>query len=365
MNAFLKFSILCISFLSLTTLAEEENINSTPTTPPNYESNWDVSGYVKIFADIPTNNTKSTLYLDDLSVYVSGNINQWFNPFVEAEYFGNKLWSSQKGEGFKKGKFIFERLYNDFNLNTHDRIRVGKFLAPVGYWNLIHAAPLVWTVHRPLTSTYSYSNYISGLEYGHSLNLIEGSRIDFYAQLSNDLNPKPLSDHPRRYSKVIGASWTLSDQLDTRSSLDFQYAKVKTTQNNRLTVSFQKIWYMQTWDIDTQVIYTKITNTSAEDNFDGTIDNETLANEEVLRENGWDGGGYLQARYRFSPQWNFYGRGEYFHLAIEQQSGQSYILGARYRLGKWGNINLEFKQGNGAKQISDSGFSLSYNAMFR
>lgn len=364
MNALLKFSILCFSFLSLI-IAAEEDINSTSITSLNYDNDWDISGYVKIFADIPNDNKKSKVEFDDLSIYVSGNINQWFNPFVEAEYFGTQLYSSQKGEKFKKGKFIFERLYNDFNLNTSDRIRVGKFLAPVGYWNLIHAAPLVWTVNRPLTSTYSYSNYISGLEYGHVLNPIQGSRVDFYAQLGNEFNPKPLSDHPRRYSKIIGASWTLSDHLDTRSSIDMQYAKVKTTNNNRLTFSFQKIWYLQTWDIDTQIIYTKITNTSNGEILEDTISNELMSNEEIQRENGWDGGGYIQTRYRYSSKWNFYGRGEYFHLAIDKQSGQSFILGARYRMGKWGNINAEYKYGNGAKHITNNGFSISYNAMFR
>jgi len=363
MNALLKLSILCLSFLPIIASAEEENINLN--TSFNYENNWDVSGYVKLFADIPTDGNKSKIELDDLSVYFSGNINQWFNPFVEAEYFGTRLWSSQKSEKFKKGKFIFERLYNDFNINTLDRIRVGKFLAPVGYWNLIHAAPLVWTVNRPLTSTYSYSNYISGFEYGHLLNPIQGSRVDFYAQLGNEFNPKPLSDHPRRYSKIIGASWTLSDHLDTRSSFDVQYAKVKTTKNNRLTFSFQKIWYLQTWDVDTQIIYTKITNSTNVENLENMIGNEVLSNEEIQIENGWDGGGYIQARYRYSSKWNFYGRGEYFHLAIEKQSGESFVLGTRYRIGKWGNINVEFKQGSGAKHITNNGFSLSYNAMFR
>jgi len=348
----------------------------------DYAHDWDVSGYIKTFASLPTDNRHSKLELDDLSIYVSGNINRWLNPFVEAEYFGARLLSSQKGKNFKNGKFIFERLYNDFKINNEDRIRLGKFLAPVGYWNLIHAAPLVWTVNRPLTSTYSYSNYITGLEYGHTLNSMSGSRIDFYAQFGNEYNPKPLSEHPRRYKNIAGASWTIIDDLDSRSSIDVQYAKVKTSQNKRLTFSFQKIWYLQTWDIDTQIIYTKITNTSDDYNTENVVNSinkisqisnksefsnliNINSNEEIQHENGWDGGGYLQARYRYSSKWNFYGRGEYFHLAIEGKSGQNFVIGTRYHLGKWGNINVEFKSGSGAQKIAADGFSISYNAMFR
>jgi hypothetical protein len=342
-------------FLSFSLYANDENTQNISTQSPIISSNhnWDVSGYVKVIADHPEDADKVKLEIDDLSIYVSSHINRWINPFVEAEYFGKTLWSKQSSNK-NKGKFIFERLYNDTNVNNTDRIRVGKFLAPIGYWNLIHAAPLVWTVNRPLTSTYSYSNYITGVEYGHSINAFDGSRIDSYIQLSNEFNAKPLTEHPRRYSKVVGLSWTLSDNLDTRSSLDFQYAKVKENNSKRTTFSFHKVWYLEQFDIDTQLIYTKV-----------QADNQTISNDNILVIDGWDGGGYLQARYRFSHQLNFYGRTEYFHISQRKDAGQNLILGARYKMSTLGNINIELKTGTGVKEMNDDGMTISYNAMFR
>lgn len=361
---YLTLFLLLSSFM---VFANDDNSISSPEIDNSqYISHWDFSGYTKILAEIPTDERNAKTELDDLSIYISGNINQWFNPFVEAEFFGGTLWQEQGGGSLGDGKFIFERLYNDFKLNSNDRIRVGKFLAPVGFWNLIHAAPLVWSVNRPVSSTYSYSNYITGIEYGHLINAISGSRIDFYIQLTDEFNPKPLSSHPRRYNKVLGTSWTLTDDLDGRSSLDFQYAQVKKSKSERFTVSYQNAWYLRSWDLDTQIIYTRIHNNI--DFADVEIDNDNLFVEKddtALIQNGWDGGGYLQVRYRFNSKWNIYARAEYFHYAIENKNGQNYIFGGRYRLGRWGNINIEYKQGDGTKKLSQDGISISYNAMFR
>ena len=352
-----KVILSCLSCfaLSMSVMAEENNIDHLDFT----YSDWDVSGYIKVLANIPTDGRDAEVELDDLSIYISGNVNQWLNPFVEAEYFSGTIWQKEGDKNFTDGEFIFERLYNDFKLSDKSRIRVGKFLAPVGYWNLIHAAPLVWTINRPASSTYSYSNYVTGIEYGYVLNDFSGSRFDLYAQFGDEFDPKPLSKHPRQYDKLIGGSWTLSDNLDSRSSIDFQYAEVKDSKTTRSTLSVQKIWYFSDWDLDAQLIYTKI-NVSAQKK---VANNSTKLKGELS--DGWDGGGYIQTRYRLHPKFNLYARGEYFHYAIEQDNGSNLIFGGRYLLGIWGNINVEYKWGGGTQSISEDGISISYNAMLR
>lgn len=350
--------------LSFEVKSEDEN-NLYELTTEISHSNWDVSGYIKVLADIPTDERNSEVELDDLSLFVSGNVNRWFNPFVEAEYFSGTIWQKEGDNKFTDGEFIFERLYNDFKLTSSSQIRVGKFLSRVGYWNLIHAAPLVWTVNRPASSTYSFSNYITGIEYGYEFDAFTGSRFDIYLQLTDEFDPKPTSKHPRRYDKILGSSWTISDNIDTRSSFDFQYAEVKDSNTKRLTSSFQKTWYFRSWDIDTQLIYTHI---NVEKLSSTPPKNQLTTNNpspEHNQEDGWDGGGYLQARYRVAPYMNVYARGEYFHYAVEKDGGHNFIVGGRYILSDWGNINVEYKWGEGVKLIEDDGFSISYNAMFR
>jgi hypothetical protein len=47
------------------------------------------------------------------------------------------------------GDILIERLYLDLLLTPHFTLRAGKFFTPFGLWNVIHRAPLTWTVDAP------------------------------------------------------------------------------------------------------------------------------------------------------------------------------------------------------------------------
>lgn len=54
------------------------------------------------------------------------------------------------------------RLYVDLTWNDAFRLRVGRFLTPIGQWNEIHAEPLTWTAVRPLASYRSFAKHSTG-----------------------------------------------------------------------------------------------------------------------------------------------------------------------------------------------------------
>lgn len=56
-----------------------------------------------------------------------------------------------------------ERFYVDYTPADALKFRVGKFLTPVGRWNLIHASPLVWTTARPLITETTFPTNATGL----------------------------------------------------------------------------------------------------------------------------------------------------------------------------------------------------------
>ena len=317
---------------------------------------WDVYGYVNLVATDVAKQT-SKIELDDLSIFLSKKYNSWLNPFIEAEFFSVPLWKNQGSARLQDGHFIFERIYNDVHLNNHATLRIGKFLAPVGLWNLIHAAPLVWTIERPLSTTFSYSNYISGIEYRHTIDAINGKRLDVYYQGWNDIDPQPISNQTREYTKVYGASWTLVDDLSKRSSIDVQYAKVKGNNTRRTTISWQKVWYLPQWDIGSQLIYTKVNGEEASP-VNTLINNQSSTSS-------WDGGGYIQARYHLNSKWNIYSRIERYHFAKTRNLGESILLGMRYRFDRQGNINAEILHGEGSDLIASDSLLISYNSMFK
>src|SRR4029077_9862208 len=62
-----------------------------------------------------------------------------------------------------------ERMYLDVEVSDAVNLRGGIFLPPVGRWNTIHAAPLVWTTSRPLSTERPFDPNLTGVMLSGSL----------------------------------------------------------------------------------------------------------------------------------------------------------------------------------------------------
>ena len=164
---------------------------SPPIFADEIESSWfdsiNISGYAKFAASAP-NKQPTSIVLDDLSLFVSAKFNRWLNPFLEAESYDMSIWEAGSGFQFNNIHLAIERLYNDMEITDTDTLRTGKFLASINHWNIVHAAPLVWTTNRPITSTYSRANYITGLQLRHDFDALTGHALEIYAQPAEEFN---------------------------------------------------------------------------------------------------------------------------------------------------------------------------------
>ena len=89
-------------------------------------------------------------------------------------------------------RLLLERFYVDYAARDALKFRVGKFLTPIGRWNLIHAAPLVWTTSRPLiTETTFPTNATGAMLYGVLPGLFDGIEYSLYASIGEELFPEP------------------------------------------------------------------------------------------------------------------------------------------------------------------------------
>jgi hypothetical protein len=60
-----------------------------------------------------------------------------------------------------------ERLHVDYAFSDAFQLRLGKFLTPIGRWNVVHAAPLTWTTSRPLITESTFpTNATGAMAYG-------------------------------------------------------------------------------------------------------------------------------------------------------------------------------------------------------
>lgn len=98
---------------------------------------------------------------------------------------------------------VLERLYVDYAARDAFKFRLGKFLTPVGRWNLVHAAPLTWTTSRPLITEATFPTNASGaMVYGVLPGWGEGIEYSLYASIGEEIFPEKDLD---TFREAVGA----------------------------------------------------------------------------------------------------------------------------------------------------------------
>jgi hypothetical protein len=88
-----------------------------------------------------------------------------------------------------------ERFHVDYAWSDALQLRVGKFLTPVGRWNVIHAAPLTWTTSRPLITEATFPTNATGAMV-RGIVPVAGRALEWsvYASPGQELFPEPGLD---------------------------------------------------------------------------------------------------------------------------------------------------------------------------
>jgi hypothetical protein len=103
------------------------------------------------------------LELDDLSLLLRYEATPRLALFSELR-LENTL-ELIEGVGVERGDadIAVERLYAEVLLSPHLTLRAGKFFTPFGLWNVIHRAPLTWTVDSPEVIEETFPKRATGL----------------------------------------------------------------------------------------------------------------------------------------------------------------------------------------------------------
>jgi len=137
--------------------------------PPSYhwgrgiswpDADFNLGGYINVSYQHPEKKANQ-LKLDELSLFLTWSPHQRVRFFSEVEV--DDWLSTQYSDSFAHA-LRAERLYVDLLATEATTVRFGKFLTPIGRWNVIHAAPLIWTSTRPLvTDEMLFSPHINGV----------------------------------------------------------------------------------------------------------------------------------------------------------------------------------------------------------
>jgi len=103
------------------------------------------------------------LRLDDISLFVIWEPIPRLRFFSELEYADVFNADTDGRLDSPDEAATVERLYVDAGISDALNVRTGIFLTPVGRWNVIHAAPLVWTTSRPVSTVLPFDPNVTGV----------------------------------------------------------------------------------------------------------------------------------------------------------------------------------------------------------
>lgn len=171
-----------------------------------------LGGYASIEAAAPRDQPWA-FSVADLSLFTTWTHERW-RFFSETEWADVLTAGQDQGLSTKDAHFELERLYLDYLFSDALSVRVGKFLTPIGRWNLLHASPLVWTTTRPVATYQLFSRNATGaMAYGSTP---VGSRsLDYmaYATASDSLDPY-RSENPFEDAYGGHLLYSLADNLE-------------------------------------------------------------------------------------------------------------------------------------------------------
>ena len=273
-----------------------------------------VSGYANVEVadrfDVP-----SKLGVDDLSMFVGGRVNQYFNPFTEIELAKHTL--IQQGGGAVQGDVIVERFYNDTLLSEHNTLRLGKILTPLGDWNLIHAAPLTPIITRPYTTALGFDAYTSGVSWLHDPE--NGKTFDFqlYGEPVGELFKRPASQSPRNFRNTYGGHINLPLGLLDKVGASFQHSQLIETGETFTLYGINANKSFGKLNLQSEAVTA---------HFAGTV-----LSGAAPRFHNNESGIFALADYSVTPQWHGILEGEYYQDHLVALPSRSMSIDIAYR----------------------------------
>ena len=275
--------------------------------------------------------------LDEVALILRWEGNSRFRFFSEFEIEEALVW--KEGESFPaEGSHLdLERLYLDYNLSEKLNLRAGRYLTPAGRWNLIHAAPLVWTTTRPLATSRLFPLSTNGLMLFGTVP-INGSAFE-YTFFAEGLEDQFEDDDEIEFEETRGARFTLSGDVNWGLSLLEFKEEVPGNPRFRM-IGLDFMLDHKGWEFSGEAFQRFYT-----DNSDG------------------GNGGYLQAVAPLGKQWFAIGRLENYKRPLEG-SVERWLLGTAWRMKPNQVVKLEYAGGDEDHPESPRGLLASFAILF-
>ncbi len=332
-------TLLLVRAMPAVAVVEADNSYRLGSGYPLSDTGLRVGGYASAQAGVPR---ASPLYFEvnDLSLFLTWDNGSRLHFFSELEA-GDPLTTGKHDVlGTQKASFEFERFYIDNLVNNHLTVRLGKFLSPIGQWNLIHAAPLVWTSSRPVATENLFSTHASGIML-HGSSSVANRQLEYsvYGDLSESLDPY-RSQNP--FENALGAH--LRYFLDDTLQLGASFANFVLNDQSSVRYYLAGLdiaWSYRKFELSSEIVY--------------------RTGQQANLQNVWQG--FVQGVIPVSEHWFAVGRYEAFEQP-QHNLGQVGVIGLAYRPLPPVVWKLEYRKGTNNELLAPDGLAVSFAILF-
>jgi hypothetical protein len=312
-----------------------------------------IGGYLNLhYADLEQQDW--TFGLRSLSLFISKPLGNRWQFFSELE-LGDALVVSPDGITGQDAEVDLERFYLDYHQTREVNLRFGKYLTPVGHWNLIHAEPLVWTPDRPLTTAAGFARHAAGAMLYGDLSLGENS-LDYslFADDSELLDPSQekelaFEDDRTGLSPRNAFQWAVGGRLvyhfaDESAHLGVSYLRSQMEDLAERTELFgaDLLWTVERMEFSFEGIYRNSLGPAEPDEY----------------------GGFVQAVLPLSEHLYLIGRHESYRAAFQENTARIDSAGITYRPHRAVSLKLEYRTGSDNEVMAPSGWLGSLAILF-
>lgn len=279
---------------------------------------------------------KADAAIDNLSLLLNWDNGGRLRFFTEVEVEDPLSWRSGEAVTASRSDLDVERIYFDYSLSGAVNARVGRFLTPIGRWNTIHAAPLVWTTTRPGATVSLFPTATNGAMLYGSVPW-EDATID-YAVFGEMLRDDSSDFTESSYGDTRGLRLAYSGGLDLGVTLSSFEERKEDDRYTLLGLDFAK--NVNGWEWSGEY-YRRFAP-------DG---------------NDHSGGGYLQSVAPVGNDWYLVGRIEHLRLNDQGNDGR-WLIGAAWRLQPKQVFKVEYAGGRGDNAYLPRGLAISFAILF-
>lgn len=203
---------------------------------------------------------------------------------------------------------VLERFHVDYAYGDRWQLRLGKFLTPIGRWNLIHAAPLTWTTSRPLITEATFpTNATGAMVHGVLPWTADGIEYALYVSPGEELFAAKDID---TFREALGLRLATTLLPDTQFGVSFASFEQESTPDRKTLYGLDFRWAWRRYELSGELAYR--TRDFGEDQID-------------------EHGHYLQAVAPLSARLFAVARYENFHASNAAHDINRYLAGLTFR----------------------------------